>query len=117
MEQEMRLLLKHQAIEKTHSNECSVIEHPLNHEMLDMAIAHISGRYPLERQAVNLECAELAYVIDGNGKIVINNIEHQLNTGDVVVIDPGEKFYWEGKMKLFLSCRPAWNKEQHQLID
>jgi len=48
---------------------------------------------------------------------VVNHEEHPLDTGDAVIIEAGEKYYWEGNMKLFISCRPAWNKDQHQLVD
>ncbi len=113
----MKISLRHQAVEKANSSTCAVIEYPLNHEMLDMAIAKVSGRYPDERWVVNKQCAELAYVFEGKGKIVVNNEEHKLNAGDAVLIEADEKYYWEGHMKLFISCRPAWNKEQHQIVD
>lgn len=113
----MKISYKHQAITKTNGAACTVIEHPLNDERLDLAIANIYGRYPEERRVINQQCAELAYVFAGNGKVVVNNQEHHLSAGDVVIIDAGEKYYWEGHMQLFLSCRPAWNKEQHQIVD
>ena len=113
----MKISLKHQAIEKMNSVACSVTEHRLNDEMLDIAIAKISGRYPDARRVVNQQCSELAYVFEGEGKIVVNNEEHSLSAGDAVLIEAGEKYYWEGNMKLFLSCRPAWNKDQHRVVD
>ena len=113
----MKLSKKHQSVEKTNSAVCTVNEYHLNSDIFDIAVSKISGRYPDERRAVNQQCAELVYVIEGQGKIVINHEEHLLNTGDVVVIEAGEKYYWEGNLQLFLSCRPAWNKEQHQAVD
>jgi mannose-6-phosphate isomerase-like protein (cupin superfamily) len=113
----MKVSLKHQAIEKKHSDQCMVVEHPLNHDALNVAIAHIDGRYPVERRAVNQECNELGYVIEGQGKVVVEGKEQLLNVGDVVVIEAGEKYYWQGKMKLFISCNPNWYKEQHHFVD
>jgi uncharacterized cupin superfamily protein len=113
----MKISFKHQAIEKNNSPTCSVTEYALGHNMLDMAIATVSGRYPNERRVVNQECDELAYVFEGEGKLVLNNEEHKLSAGDVVLIEAGEIYFWEGDMKLFMSCRPAWNKEQHQFVD
>ena len=113
----MKISFKHQAIEKNNGSTCSVTEYALDHKMLDMAIATVSGRYPEERRVINQECDELAYVFEGEGKLVVNHEEHKLSAGDVVLIEAGEKYYWEGDMKLFMSCRPAWNKEQHQIVD
>jgi quercetin dioxygenase-like cupin family protein len=48
---------------------------------------------------------------------ILNNEEYKLSAGDVVLIEAGDKYYWEGHMQLFISCRPAWNKDQHQLVD
>lgn len=113
----MKISFKHQTIEKTNSAACSVTEYSLNNPMLDAAIATITGRYPDERRVVNQQCDELAYVFEGEGKVVINNAEHHISAGDVILIEAGEKYFWEGNMKLFLSCRPAWNKEQHKIVD
>ncbi len=113
----MKIAFKHQAVEKMNNEACSVIEYALNNVMLDAAIATISGRYPDERRVVNQQCDELAYVFEGEGKIVINHEEHKITSGDVILIEAGEKYFWEGNIKIFLSCRPAWKKEQHKIID
>lgn len=113
----MKISFKHQTIEKNNSQTCSVIEYDLGHKMLDMAIATVSGRYPEERRVINHQCDELIYVFEGQGKLVLNHEEYKLSAGDVVLIEAGEKYYWEGDMKFFVSCRPAWNLEQHQIVD
>ncbi|HHF0524074.1 TPA: cupin domain-containing protein [Legionella anisa] len=113
----MKISLKHQTTEHSNAASCHVTEYPLNDPMIDCAIAKISGRYPEVRRVVNLECNELAYVFQGEGKVVVNHTEHKLSTGDAVLIEAGEKYYWEGNLQLFISCRPAWSKEQHQLVD
>lgn len=113
----MRISLKRHAIEKINGAACSVIEYPINDALLDIAIVKISGRYPDKQRAVNQECTEIAYIFEGQGKIVINNQVCYLNTGDVVLIEAGEKYYWEGNMRFFLSCRPAWKKDQYKIVD
>ena len=113
----MKITLKHQAIQKTFGSDCSVVEYPLNDDMLDIAIATISGRYPDKGRVVNRECKELAYVQHGEGKIVINGKEVSLVAGDTIIIEVGEPYYWEGNIQLLLSCRPAWTTAQHQLVD
>ncbi len=113
----MKISLKHQATEHSNAASCKVTEYHLNDPMLDCAVAKISGRYPETRRVVNLECNELAYVFQGEGKVIVNHTEYKLSAGDAVLIEAGEKYYWEGNMQLFISCRPAWNQEQHQLVD
>lgn len=104
---------------KTHSNSktCVVQEYALQDEHMDMAVATLSGRYPEEKRVVNQECRELAYVLEGDGKVVVEGETVALTTGDVILIEAGEKYYWEGHMKLVISCQPAWHPEQHQLTD
>lgn len=113
----MKIALKQQSVKKISNDACVITEYPLNHANLDMAIAKISGRYPTERRVVNNECDELAYVLQGQGKIVINHEEHPLSEGDVVLIEAGEKYFWNGNMQIIMSCQPAWNEEQHELVD
>lgn len=65
----------------------------------------------------NQKCKEIVYIQNGNGKVVVEGKEYNLDTGDVVLIEAGEKYYWEGKMDLRISSNPAWHLEQHQLVD
>lgn len=113
----MKKVLKCDSTEKVNNEACVITEYQLNHPNLDMALAKISGRYPTEGRVVNNESDELAYVLQGNGRIVINHEEHSLSEGDVVVIDAGEKYFWDGNMRVFMTCQPAWSQEQHELVD
>lgn len=113
----MKIIKKNQAQEFKGSGTCVVFEYPMGYEDINGAVAKISGRYPDKGFTVNEVCRELGYVISGSGKIVINKSEFLLQIGDLVSIDPGEKFYWQGNMELFLPCTPAWSQEQHKFID
>jgi mannose-6-phosphate isomerase-like protein (cupin superfamily) len=85
--------------------------------MIDFAIVKITGRYPNIKHAMNKKCKEIVYINDGNGKVVVEGKEYLIGAGDLVLIEAGEKFYWEGEMQLYISCRPAFTKDQHQLVD
>ncbi|MDX1902349.1 MAG: AraC family ligand binding domain-containing protein [Gammaproteobacteria bacterium] len=113
----MKISLKHQGIERKNSEACIATEHHLNDKMIDFAIVKISGRYPSAQRAMNQLCKEIVYVSEGNGKVVVEGKEYLIHSGDVVLIEPGEKYYWEGDMNLFASCAPAWTKEQHLLVE
>jgi mannose-6-phosphate isomerase-like protein (cupin superfamily) len=80
------------------------------------AVIELNGRYPDKGSVVNLKCKELAYVIKGSGKLVVEDKEIKLNEGDLVLIEPGEKYYWEGRMTMFMPCSPAWYPKQHMEV-
>ena len=113
----MKKLSKHQSRLHKNSDLCVVTEYDMGDPELDFAIAKISGRYPAERYVTNTKCKEIAYIQEGAGKIEVNGVEHPLTAGDLVLIEAGEKFYWEGHMTLFMSCHPAFTIDQHQLVD
>ena len=60
---------------------------------------------------------QIVFVHEGSGKIVVDGKEYLLNAGDVILIDKNEKFYWDGKMTLHISCTPAFTPEQHVHIE
>ncbi|KTC86609.1 cupin domain-containing protein [Legionella brunensis] len=113
----MKIALKQQTTERKNSEYCLVTEYPIGEKAIDFAVVKLSGRYPDERRASNLVCQEIVYIQKGNGRVVVEGKENILNAGDVVLIEPGEKYFWEGHMELFISCHPAFHIEQHQLVD
>ncbi|KTD24941.1 Uncharacterised protein [Legionella lansingensis] len=113
----MKVIFKDQTTERKNSDRCIVTEYPIGAPHIDFAVVKIKGRYPDNRRTTNLVCQEIVYVHFGHGRVVVNEQETQLNAGDVVLIEAGEKYFWEGNMELFISCRPAFHIDQHQLVD
>jgi mannose-6-phosphate isomerase-like protein (cupin superfamily) len=114
----MQVLYKKQAKIVENSNECIVTEYKIDKDNhIDCALVSVKGRYPAAGNVINQKCKEMVYVYEGKGKIVIENIEVLINSGDAVLIEPGEKYYWEGNIYLFIACTPAWEPEQHILVD
>jgi len=64
---------------------------------IDMSDVEISGRYPDGGRVVNEVCKELIFVQNGSGKIVIEGEEISLEKGDQALINPGEKYFYDGK--------------------
>ncbi|HVZ67526.1 MAG TPA: cupin domain-containing protein [Patescibacteria group bacterium] len=81
------------------------------------AVIELNGRYPTEGRVYNEECKELSFVIRGKGRVVVDGKETKFTDGDQILIDPLEKYYWEGEATLFISCTPAWTPEQHKKTD
>lgn len=113
----MRIIYKNQTKVFKNSDACTAIEYPLDDKDINGAVIELNGRYPIKGRAMNLECKEMAYVIKGSGKVAVEGKEIKLNEGDLVLINPGEKFFWEGNLTMFMPCTPAWNHEQYKEVE
>jgi len=112
----MNILRTSQRESHQNSETLVVYEYPMNDADINGAVSHLNGRYPVQGFAVNEKCKEMAYVIKGSGKIVVDHVEIPVGPGDLLIISPGEKYYWHGDLDLFLSCTPAWYAGQHKII-
>jgi mannose-6-phosphate isomerase-like protein (cupin superfamily) len=113
----VKITRKNQSIERKNSDICLVTEYPSMDDHLNFAIVKISGKYPSTGAATNLECKEIVFVHEGEGSVVVNGSSQPLAAGDVILIEPGERFVWEGEMSLFIACHPAFTSEQHVMVD
>ncbi|HBY20584.1 MAG: hypothetical protein A2Y24_06180 [Clostridiales bacterium GWE2_32_10] len=113
----MNILHKEEGTKVELAEECTVLEYHLNDKDINVAVADINGRYPLEGRIVNEVCKEIGYIIEGEGIIVIEDQEIKLKKGSAVLINSGERYYWEGKMKMLISCTPEWYPEQHRDVE
>jgi mannose-6-phosphate isomerase-like protein (cupin superfamily) len=113
----MQMIKKDQCSQHQNSPSCVVTELPLEMDAVNFAVAHIRGRYPEANQACNRISKEMVYIQSGQGHITIDGQAYALNAGDVILIEPNEPFFWEGDMTLFITCQPAWTKEQHTYIE
>ncbi len=95
---------------------CIATEYDFADKDIDIATAVISGRYPETGFCVNLEVKEMIYVIEGGGSIFKEDIEIPFKKGDAILIEKGEKYYWNANCKVSMTCHPAWYPEQHKLV-
>jgi len=113
----MKIIHKNQTKIFKASDTCTAIEYPLGDKDINGAVIELNGRYPDKGRTVNLECKEMAYIIKGSGRLVVEDKEIRLEEGDLLLIEAGEKFFWEGNMQIFMPCTPAWNPEQHKEVE
>lgn len=113
----MKIVHKADANKNVVTNSCIAYEYPLNDKDINAVVIEINGRYPHKGRTVNEVCKELAYVIDGSGRVVIEDQEFEIAEGTSILINPGEKFYWEGNLKMFMPCTPAWYPQQHKEVE
>jgi mannose-6-phosphate isomerase-like protein (cupin superfamily) len=112
----MKVLRKDQVERHKNSEVCVATEYPLGDEDINGAVIELTGRYPDKGRVVNEKCKELVYVIEGSGKLVVEGKEIELNKGDMVLIEPKERYYFDGNLTMFVPCTPAWYPEQHKEI-
>ena len=112
----MYLVHSHQAITCKPGNSCIVQEYRMADKDINGAVVSIHGRYPSDGCALNLVCKEMAYIISGSGREVVEGKDYSLSQGDVVLLLPGETFFWEGDMKIFMPCTPAWTPDQYRCL-
>jgi mannose-6-phosphate isomerase-like protein (cupin superfamily) len=54
------------------------------------------------------------YVIEGNGHFIIDGVKETVTKGDLIVIPPGTKFTFGGKLKMLLINTPHWSPGQEE---
>jgi len=110
----MQIIKKSESIKHQNSKLCDAFEYPTKDKSISGALIELRGRYPSEGFVVNEECKEMGYVIKGSGRLIVEDKEVDLSEGDLVLIDSGEKYFWDGDMTLFMPCAPAWYPKQHK---
>ena len=94
----------------------SGFDYPSNDKDINFAIIRIKGRSPKTGYQVNLDCKELLYITSGNGALNIKGNNEIVNfiKGDVIIIDKGEFYTFDGDFEAAVPCTPAWTTEQHK---
>lgn len=112
----MKIIKREEAKKFTNSPACTAWEYPLGDKDINGAVIELNGRYPEKGFAVNEKCKEIAYIVSGTGKWVTGEKETSFGADDLLFINAGEKFYWDGQAKIFMPCTPAWYPEQHKIV-
>lgn len=110
----MKIVRKKERKVFKNSENCIAFEYELIDKDLSGTVVEVNGRYPAKGLALNSECKELAYIMDGGGRILVEGNEFEFTAGDLILINAGEKYFWNGKFAAFLASNPAWNLEQYK---
>ena len=113
----MKYIRGDQSLEFKNSEVCTAYEYPFEDKDINGAVIKLSGRYPASGRVTNSVCKELVYIIHGIGRLVIEDKETKINSGDMMLIFPGEKYYFEGELEMLMPCTPAWYPEQHHEVE
>ena len=113
----MKVIRKINSVAGSHSKFCKTREYSFGDIDMDLGVASIKGRYPEEGYCVNKKCKELVFVLEGTGVICFENEKVSFVKGDAILIDKGEKYYWDvSSCKVSMTCTPAWSPEQYQIV-
>lgn len=114
----MKIIKNDETLRKNNSDKCEVIEYSFEDKNIDLGIAIITDRYPEKGYCVNLVCKELIYVIEGSGKLYFENKCVDFSSGDSILIDKNEKYYWDTKYcKVSMTCTPAFSVDQYKIVE
>jgi len=113
----MQLVTKTQSTPFKNSETCTAYEYAMAETAINGAVIELTGRYPTTGRATNSISKELVYVTRGSGTIAVDGQETSLVQGDQILIQPGEKYYFNGTMQLYIACTPAWKPTQHMYTD
>ncbi|MDP1722819.1 MAG: hypothetical protein Q8L37_06465 [Candidatus Gottesmanbacteria bacterium] len=91
----------------------SIWEFTMEDTKISGAITEINGRYPEQGFAINEVCKEIAFVVSGSGHIVTSDQARPISVGDLIFLDKGESFAWEGTLTLFMATTPKFDPRQH----
>lgn len=113
----MVLIRKENRVEHKNSEKCIAFEYPTGDKDINIAEILINGRYPDTGRVVNKKVKEIVFVIDGEGKIIVEGKEYKLKKGDSILVLPKQKYFFQGdNLRIISACSPAWWPEQHKTI-
>jgi mannose-6-phosphate isomerase-like protein (cupin superfamily) len=113
----MKIITSNKAVAHKNSEDCVAYEYEFQGEKdINGAVIKLTGRYPESGRALNDICKELTYIVEGKGTLNQGGETHELSKGDMLLIQPGESYYFEGMLTMFISSSPAWYPEQHHNI-
>lgn len=97
----------------------SGVDYPSNDKEINFAVIKIEKRSPKNGYQVNLECKELLYITKGSGTLYMqeDNSITEFSHGDVLVIDKGEYYAFDGNFEAAVPCTPSWTSEQHKYTE
>lgn len=99
------------------SEKCIAYEYLFGSENTSVALIEMKGRYPDKGFARNKTFEEIIFVLNGKGRITIDDKSYNLTKNDSVMLKPNKKYYYEGDMKVLTFTSPAFKVENHEILD
>ena len=91
-------------------------EYASKNKKINIGLVKINGRHPQQDFIINQKVTELVYVIDGSVELATESKRYTLSSGDVVIISPKEKYFFEGNCTVLTPCTPPWTPKQTKIV-
>jgi mannose-6-phosphate isomerase class I len=111
----MEITKKKQSLQFQNGN-ITAHEYPSQNKNISGGYVEIKGRYPTEGWICNQVCTELVFIIKGSVTLTTETESFSLKEMDQVIINPNEKYFWDGDCVVLVPSTPPWSPEQTKII-
>ena len=70
-----------------------------------------------ETEIIEHESTFSYYIFEGSGYFQVEDEREDCAVNVLVIILPGKRFAYKGRLKMLLVCTPPWREEQEETID
>lgn len=112
----MKIVKNNETNKYVNGDKCINFVYEFNDNEVSVSKSEINGIYPENAWCVNKKSKEIVYVIEGSGKLIKENEFIEFQENDSIIINKGEKYYWDANCKLVAVCIPKWKEKQHKII-
>lgn len=110
-------IVRHSEAERfANADNCHGLEYGFSDKTMNGALITIEGRFPSDNWIVNEVCTELAYIVRGAGAVITEAGCQDFSVGDTLLLQAGEKYYWDADCDVYVVCSPAFYPEQHKEV-
>lgn len=95
-----------------------IYKYPTPTKDMDIAKMVVDGRHPEDKDTYIIEhdCSFVMYILEGNGKIFLDDEIFEVSAGDVVFVPKETRFAVEGKFEYITVDTPAFFPEQSEEV-
>ena len=86
-------------------------------DAFSIAVVTMDGVYPEKGWSINDICTETMYVQEGQLVVDIEDQTFTIKPGDVLSVEPGNKYRCPGAATTIDVITPAWDKQQNHIIE
>jgi len=109
---------KSEVVKIDRSKSTTIFSYPQKTKAVSVVRIKVNGRHPQEDNLKFIEhdCHVLFYIINGKGKVVIEDVNYNLSSEDTITILPGRRYYIEGNLDYLAIVSPAYYREQNEKV-